>query len=476
MGLTQSSSVEFTKEYKNKLNNLVDRKDKSEIFTKEYKNKINTLSKKQSNSEKNIDESLNNNLKAFNKLVRELLTIYHILLIIILFNSESINELKDFVGKFKKNFKLQKLEDNEIFTLLNYIIDSSTDYHGDSQAIILMLTINASKRIYAKLYNLISDRLNILGCYKNLNAENVFPILNKINFYEALPKKYKKMMGNDCKELVEILNMKTLIKVIKLVEKQEKLRNAAGNIIKSGTNLLTNKVEKFENNEIEEFKTYTARLLNKAINSSISNNEKFHDYKSNQPIKLDPAMVINTPIVSNSQNPNHEHFNDKKNKNNNSDELEATIKNIEKLVSGCVLGGEKPLILSIILNLNNLVKLYKKSDDRKDFYSLLVKENDFIKDYSKNISISIAKKLDSCRNLNPITREYFVNYNSKTVNNILKAVLFSLVFFVLNNKDTIKIFNKIIKNTFGSSLKKEKIVIFTMILFAILHYLINLSI
>lgn len=351
------------------------------------------------------------------------------------------------------NHELQIVEEdlksitNKIIT---YILDSSEQINTNNPMDLIVLVINRYFfHIYESLYNLIKHRLNINDCYVNLDSSLVLPLIYKINLYDCLPEFVINSLPTECKNIREIFTINLFLEIAKesnkeyqrqerLRREEERLRLEEQEKVRNEINSLKNSIDSQDDN-VDSFINYE--------NFNVLSNE---DYES---IKKKFESLLNNTLVESFQNMNE--------------------KSIKEIIFSCfsediIINNLYPKIKTHFNSkANNELKSNNILNTKtiEDLDNILFKI-EFIDKFGVNISSKIINRLDSCKN----KIEYFKDKKYNNNNNVLiKTLLLSITFYLLNNKNVSKIVKKISKK-----ITKDNLLILNSIIFIIIYLLISM--
>ena len=311
-------------------------------------------------------------------------------------------------------------DDPKFINIANLIIqdEATIKYTNREMSSRTYLSIHLIKQIYyryyARLYNIFQQHIGQTDdCYNNMDASLIFPVLFNINYYKCIPPLLKGKLG-ECNDILkDILGPNKFNNLIELMYQIQK----------------ENERRKDETMEEEE-----------NSKEDFTDNSTIHEkYKK---------CSISTPCPS-------------------GDDCDSSGINVLYLK-----------VLSVVkdfedeLDENSTRDLFDNKNNEK-----LSSHINFIDNLSLNIANEMVGETNLvCKNYLSNTQEGFVgNFQENQSNKIMKAVLFALLFYILNSKQVQSILKKILKVVY-KTYSTEHLLIISMIVFAILYYVVNLFI
>ena len=350
--------------------------------------------------------------------------------------------LKDMESNKSSDIKKKSEAYNQFKIMRNLLIrdDSEKDYFKTDLAPVYIMK-KIYYEFYARLYNIFQQHIGqTQGCYNNMDASIVFPILFNVDYYKCLPNNAKSnLLG--CNDLFsELLGPNKLNKITELItqiEAKNEEKFTVGTPLSETTML--DKFQKCTGGDRSNVENASGKLPTPPLGVLISS------------IKL----KLNTIVNKLNNNSTRNLF-----EKTESGEFEIEYDEMYKLLDLNSIQGdtaeeknESPYIKLIIKSINltitddendKLEKFFKtKYENDKNKY------NQFLQKYlaakSNNEIISINKFMDKfsenianemigdtnlvCENYLENTQEGFVgNLKENQLNRIMKAILFALLF------------------------------------------------
>lgn len=442
-------------------------------FTDAYKQELNLLianRQRRTNSLEGNTEDIKTLFKTFVE--------YIYLIILMMFlnpktgeeNNKDNQEKQIKIEKLTNLLKLKVSNEDGIFQPI--LVPDMRDYNNitDEERKLKRLESNIisyilQKKIYSlfeTLYNLISERLNLNKCYKNLDATLIAPLLARVNLYDNLPENIKETYlsgkdseGNMCREIYKHFNLDEL-------RKTDHIQNLLFLMKESSevTESFQNQESKLTQEQFDEcLKSYDDDSLDIPIFCPDPNLE-YPEY----------MQELSTRIDLSGYTTEDNNLNKKK---RNPSIIERIFKTLNPIMSLCITEEINTKIIRDIVDNVEKTLGELKDDSTLEEINTVLSENTFINEYSENLANNLINIVDGCKE----NREYFSDYqNNNTLqktNNItkeiIKVMIFTCIYYLLTDKETSRLLKPITR-----FIKDELIV--KMIIFAILYYIINLFI